>query len=395
VLAALDEVWGSASRNQGYRLSLPANLGFIRYQGASEDERLRLLFVAATRARTRLYFTSYSQDLAGKNYNRLKYLDIQESEGDKSFSQVIPKRFNHVQSDNAETLSLAAASNYWADRHLPPFSPKLREVLAPRLERYQLSATHLNQFTDIVNAGPEAFFINNFLNFPSAPTITSAFGTAIHNSLRFAGNILVNENQLPSEARLMEIFVAQLGRIELGVDDQANLTSRGQASLHSWLANRGSELKKTDRFEYDFQNEGSSAGPVRLAGKVDRLIIDEKSRKITVFDYKTGQSYQRWQSGVIKLHKFRQQLMVYKLLIESSARYRKYKVEKGIIEFVEPDEDGRINRLELEYDGAELQRTTKLIGSVWSHIQSLEFPDTGGYQPTLLGLNKFEADLTK
>lgn len=112
VLAALDEVWGSASRNQGYRLSLPANLGFIRYQGASEDERLRLLFVAATRARTRLYFTSYAQDLAGKNYNRLKYLDIQETEGNRALSPVLPEGFNSVQIDKSEKLSLSAASNY-------------------------------------------------------------------------------------------------------------------------------------------------------------------------------------------------------------------------------------------------------------------------------------------
>lgn len=395
VLAALDEVWGSASRNQGYRLSLPANLGFIRYQGASEDERLRLLFVATTRARTRLYFTSYTQDLAGKNYNRLKYLDIQETEGRKPLSRVLPKGFNAVQVDKSEKLSLSVASNYWVDRHLPPFSPKLREVLVPRLENYQLSATHLNQFTDIVNNGPEAFLMQSLLNFPSAPSITSAFGTAIHNSLRFAGNILANESQLPSQARLMEIFSAQLGRIELGADEQANLTLRGQASLSAWLASRGAELKPFDRFEYDFQNEGSSAGPARLAGKVDRLIIDEKNRKITVVDYKTGQSYQRWQAGVIKLHKFRQQLYVYKLLIESSARYRKYKVDRGIVEFVEPDEDGRINRLELDYDEAELKLTSKLVEAVWKHIQSLEFPDTDQYQPTLLGIRKFEADLTK
>ena len=393
IVAALDEVWGSASRNQGYRLSLPANLGFIRYQGASEDERLRLLFVAATRARTRLYLTSYSQDLAGKNYNRLKYLDIAETEDGRLVSQVLPESFNEIHADDSDGLSLSAAANYWTGRHLPPFSPKLREVLAPRLERYQLSATHLNQFTDIVNNGPDNFFMNCLLNFPGAPSVTSAFGTAIHNSLRFAGTILINEGQLPSESRLLEIFKAQLGRIELGADEQANLELRGQASLHAWLTQKAKQLKKTDRFEYDFQNEASSAGEARLAGKIDRLIIDEKSRSITVMDYKTGQSYQRWQSGVIKLHKFRQQLNVYKLLIESSARFRNYKVEKGIIEFVEPDETGRLNQLELNYDAEEVGQTVKLIQSVWRHIQSLDFPDVSGYPPTLSGIRQFELDL--
>jgi DNA helicase-2/ATP-dependent DNA helicase PcrA len=308
VIAALDEVWGSASRNQGYRLSLPANLSYIRYQGASEDERLRLLFVAATRARTRLYFTAYRQDLAGKNYNRLKYLEIQEDGSGQAISHVLPAKFRSLKPDEADKLPLLAAANYWQDKHTPPLTPRLKEVLRPALGRYQLSATHLNQFTDIVNAGPDTFFMQCLLGFPRAPNLTSAFGTAIHNSLRFAGNILINEGRLPSQGRLLDIFTAQIGRIELPPDEQANLIERGRASLHTWLKQRGGQLNPTDRYEYDFGSQGSAVGAARLAGKVDRLVIDEKTRKITVVDYKTGQSYQRWQSSVIKLHKFRQQL---------------------------------------------------------------------------------------
>ncbi|MBX4197327.1 ATP-dependent helicase [Candidatus Saccharibacteria bacterium] len=393
LVAALDEVWGSASRNQGYRLSLPANLSFIRYQGASEDERLRLLFVATTRAKTRLYLTSYKQDLAGKNFNRLKYLGIQEDEAGQLRSDALPPKFKRIKQDAANKLPLLAAANYWQDKHTPPLTPELQAVLKPVLGRYQLSATHLNQFTDIVNAGPDTFFMRCLLGFPSAPTITSAFGTAIHNSLRFTGNILINEGSLPSQNRLLEIFTAQIGRIELPPDEQANLIERGRASLHTWLEQRGQQLKPTDRFEYDFQAEAAAVGATRLAGKIDRLIIDEKNRKITVVDYKTGQSYRRWQSSVIKLHKFQQQLYFYKLLIESSVRFRSYKVEKGIIEFVEPDANGQINQLELAYSDEPLAQTVQLINSVWKHIQNLEFPNVSTYLPSIAGIKKFEANL--
>lgn len=395
IAAAVDEVWGSASRNQGYRLNLPANLSYIRYQGASEDERLRLLFVAATRARTRLYFSGYSQDLAGKNYTRLKYLDINEDEDGNSVSRVIPGKENRVLADQSDSLGLSSVVNYWTGSHTPPLRSEFRQVMAPRLERYQLSASHLNKFTDIVNAGPNAFFMDCLLNFPSAPNLTSAFGTSIHNSLRFAGNILINEGSLPSEKRLLEIFEAQLDRIEIGTDEQANLLERGRSSLHHWLAQAGSQLNKTDRFEYDFKNEGSILGDSRLAGKVDRLIINEKHRRITIVDYKTGQSYRRWQSGTIKLHKFRQQLLFYKFLIENSARYRKYKLDRGIIEFVEPDEEGNINRLELIYDDQDMAQAGRLIRGVWRHVQSLDFPDISAYPPTIVGIRKFEADLSK
>ncbi len=393
IVAAIDEVWGSASRNQGYRLSLPANLSYIRYQGASEDERLRLLYVAATRARSRLYLTSYRQDLAGKNTSHLKYLDIAEDGSGELTALVLPPKFNKVVFDESESLSLQAAANYWTDRHVPPLQTKLADILKPHLRTYQLSATDLNHFIDLVNNGPDSFFMKSLLRFPTAPTVTDAFGTAIHSSLRFAGRILINEGRLPSPARLIEIFNAQLGNIELPPEELANLSRRGHDSLRSWLAQAGKDLRRTDRFEYDFQDEGAIVGPARLSGKVDRLVIDERRRTIRVIDYKTGRAYQRWQPGVVKLHLFQQQLIIYKFLVENSGRFKSYKVEKGIIEFVEPDENGKISRLELVYDDKQLKRVTELIRAVWAHIQSLKFPDTSAYPPTLAGIRKFEDDL--
>ncbi len=393
IVGALDEVWGSASRNQGYRLGLPANLTYIRYQGASEDERLRLLFVAATRAKTRLYITSYDKDLAGKRFTPLKYLDVSQDDKGQVIGGVIPKKFQKIHLDASDRLTKSAAANYWQARHLPPLSPKLIEVLAPRLRSYKLNATDLNKFTDLLNGGPDAFFMSCLLKFPSSPTAATIYGTAIHNTLRFIGRLFYNEGAIPSEERILEILKAQLDRVELGPDEINNLFERGQASLRQWLAQRGSSLARTDRYEYGFGNEGSSVGDIRLGGVVDRLVIDEKTKAITVIDYKIGQSYRRWQTNVVKLYNFRKQLMFYKLLIESSARFRKYHVTKGIIEFVEPDERGRINQLELNYDQDDLNEMVELMSGVWRYIQTLELPDISGYQPSLAGIKKFEADI--
>ncbi|HET7827906.1 MAG TPA: PD-(D/E)XK nuclease family protein [Candidatus Saccharimonadales bacterium] len=393
VIAALDEVWGSASRNQGYRLALPTNLAHIRYQGASEDERLRLLFVAATRAVDRLYFCSYSQDLAGKPYTALKYLSVQESADGQLASLVLPPRFQAIKLDQSKQLPPAAAADYWQARHLPPLKTGLKQVLGPVLARYQLSATHLNQFTDIVNGGPAVFFMQCLLSFPSAPSLTNVFGTAIHNSLRSAGHIFIREGSPPSLDRLLEIFEAQLSRIELPADEMTNLNGRGRAALKAWLGQAGQQLKPADRFEYDFSGEGAHVADARLAGRIDRLAIDEKTKQITVFDYKTGQSYSRWQSGVIKLHKFRQQLLFYKLLVENSARFRGYRVNRGVVEFVEPDEAGKLNSLGLSYEEADVQAMVRLITNVWQRIQSLDFPDTSTYAPSIAGIRQFETDL--
>jgi DNA helicase-2/ATP-dependent DNA helicase PcrA len=394
IVAALDEVWGSASRNQGYRLSLPANLSYIRYQGASEDERLRLLYVAATRARTRLYFTSYSQDLAGRGYTPLKYMGLEEQDN-HLISRVLPGGFQEVKLEGKGSITPEEIKDYWYEKHLPPLNVELRQALTPRLENYRLNPTDLNKFTDIVNAGPESFFMGCLLRFPSAPSTGGAYGTAIHNSLRFIGRIAADEGKVPGEDRIIDIFTAQISRTDIPTDDQAALLERGSLTLHQWLAQRADSLKPTDRYEYNFRSEGSMSGDTRLSGIVDRLVIDEKTRTITVIDYKVGQSYSRWQPGVIKLHNFRKQLLFYKLLVESSARFRNYRVTKGIIEFVEPDEQGRIRQLELEYDETELLELVKLINGIWRSIQSLELPDTSAYQPSLAGIRKFEAELRR
>jgi hypothetical protein len=190
-----------------------------------------------------------------------------------------------------------------------------------------------------------------------------------------------------------EIFEAQLGRIELQPTEFKNLSNRGHDSLKAWLAQSGQQLKPGDYFEYDFRSEGSRIGTVRLTGVVDRLAIDEKRRTIIIVDYKTGRSYNHWQNNIVKLHLFQRQLLFYKLLIENSARFRKYKVEQGIIEFIEPDEAGKINRLELSYDDEAIKQMIKLMKAVWQSVQTLKFPDVSAYQPTLAGVRKFESDL--
>ncbi|HET7528948.1 MAG TPA: ATP-dependent DNA helicase, partial [Candidatus Saccharimonadales bacterium] len=326
IVAALDEAWGSASRNQGYRLSLPANLEYIRYQGASEDERLRLLYVAATRARTRLYITAYRQDLAGRSLTNLKYLEIEEDEQGKLFARVLPPRFSRVALDESDAISHRAAADYWSRRHLPPLKAPLKDVLAPRLQNYRLSATDLNNFIDIVHHGPEDFFMRCLMRFPKAPSVGEAFGTSLHNTLRFAGRDFVSNGRLPDEKQLLETFDAQLSRIDLPDEETENLRRRGHDSLRAWLLQRGVDLKAGDRFEYSFQNEHPTIEGVRLNGIIDRLSVDEKRRTLYITDYKTGRAYHRWQSGVIKLHLFQQQLIIYKLLVENSERFKNCRV---------------------------------------------------------------------
>ena len=383
ILAAQDEVWGAASRDSGSSLGLPPNLAFIRYRGGSDDERLRLLYVAITRAKSHLYLTSYAKTMDGRASQPLKYLA-----GQAGLAGIVAKT-------TEQPLSTDDLQNYWHLRHIPPFKPKLQDLLEPVLNRYQLSPTHLNQFTDVVHGGPEQFFLNTILRFPKGQAPSASFGTAIHDTLRWVHDVNARESKLPNIDRILVFYAERLATHRLADQDYELLLERGHEALKAYLAGRGASFSTSDVFEHNFRGEGVFVGQAHLSGKIDRLIIDKKSKTITVVDFKTGKSHDRWQSNILKLHKYRQQLMIYKILIEGSHTFAGYRVENGLLEFIEPDAAGNIISLELNYDDNELAELKKLIASVWQHITELDFPNISGYRPTIYGVRDFEVDLKK
>ncbi len=393
IIAALDEVWGSASRNIGTRISLPVNIRYIRYQGASEDERLRLLYVAATRAKTHLYFTSYESTLAGRDMTRLKYLQISEEEGGVAKAHTLPSGKNRVIADEREEISADALLDYWTDRHQPPFKPTLKELLKPRLARYQLSPTHLNHFTDLVSYGPSSFFIYSILRFPRAPSLEANYGTAIHGTLRWLGAQISRRQQMPTRQKVLKVFEQQLAAMRLPEENFSLLHDRGRLALDAWYLEKHRSIGPNDRFEMNFASHGVFVGDAHIGGKIDRLAINEKLRTVSIIDYKTGKAYSRWQQNILKLHRYRQQLLTYRLLVEKSSRFKNYRLDKVMLEFIEPDEDGRIVQLELVADEKEMERHAKLLQGVWSRVMSLDFPDVSKYSPTIKGIVAFEEDL--
>ena len=81
--------------------------------------------------------------------------------------------------------------------------------------------------------------------------------------------------------------------------------------------------------------------------------------------------------------------------MEHSASFsNKLQVTNGALEFVEPDAEGRlVDNLVMAFDPDELERFATLIGRVWQHITTLNFPDTSKYPPNLRGVQQFEQDL--
>ena len=191
VIGAIDSAWGEKVRSRSRIIRYPANLQ-LQPAGATYDERLRLFFVAMTRAKTTLTMTYSQTNDSGSDTIIASFLT-------NCTPTIIP-----TSDDPAEQIELAETD--WTTRLTSPIVPELKDLLTPALETYKLSATHLNNFLDVSRGGPQNFLLNNLLHFPSAKNSAAAYGTAIHSSLQQAHCSFSADHQLPSTEQILQFF---------------------------------------------------------------------------------------------------------------------------------------------------------------------------------------------
>ena len=135
-------------------------------------------------------------------------------------------------------------------------------------------------------------------------------------------------------------------------------------------------------------------GNARITGKIDKMKIN--GNEIIVYDFKTGKPKLSWDDkdahNAISLHKNKHQLIFYKLLIENTQEFSKFKVSRGILEFLDPYKDTLIDLI-LDIEDEDTARVAKLSEIVFAKIMKLDFPDTTKYSPNLAGCIEFEDDL--
>jgi len=300
--------------------------------------------------------------------------------------------------------SLAAQyEQRWLRLHGSADSGQLKSFFEEQLANYQLSATDLNNFLDVSVGGPDFFFTQNLLHFPSAKIPAATYGNLIHAALSQAHNQVLDGRKLDVPAILKD-FERELMAEALAQNDKQYYLQRGQKSLQAYFAKADADFNQDQAVDVNFRNQHASVGDVRLKGSIDRLDLDKKAKTAIISDYKTGSSETRWQLSPkteeyrkIKMYRYRNQLLFYKLLVDQGSDWgqRGWRAEQGLLRFVEPDDYGRIRTLELTYDKTELERFKKLLQRVWQHIQQLDFPDTSIYPATLEGVLAFQADLLK
>ena len=381
VINSINSMWGERVRSRSRLIGYPENLA-ISPNADSYDERIRLYFVAMTRAKRQLYLSYARSDDTAKDTLKASFLagtNLQE-----------------IDRQPSSTAALAEQSEIvWHDRLTAPINRTMKELLAPTLENYKLSVTHLNNFIDVTRGGPQNFLLNNLLRFPQAKSANAIYGTLIHAVLQHAHSHLAASGTRKPIEDITGEFIRLLHQQNLSDADLALYSKRGIEALEAFLGAKYDTFKSSQKPELSFTGQGVVLGQARLTGSLDLVDIDNQT--ITVTDYKTGKPSTSWTGKSdyekIKLHKYRQQLMFYELLCANSRDYAKYDFGGAILQFVEPDSRGDIYQLDDRFSRDELADFQRLIAAVWRCITTLELPDISSYQASYQGMIQFEKDL--
>lgn len=365
VIAADNMAWGKGKGNNNL-LALPKNVIQIRHTGTTDGERIRLLYVAATRAKQNLIITSSLKDFKEKSPDRLEYLEEYINEEKQAISPFTPNKTINCHYEESEKVTENVEN--WLNRYIVP-SPNMRAIYQERLEKYRMSASSLTSFIDIVYAGPQAFFNRQVLRAPEGPTSESiAYGNSIHATFEKITNDKISDEEA------IKFFLDDIEKASVEPEILAQLREKGPQNLAISLKIFGETLRAPNaKAEVNIGPEKLVINGVPVTGKIDHIAIDEKNKTIEIYDFKTSHYHkEKWESQD-SLYKYSLQLSFYKLLLNHSKVYSKYKIERAHILFVSPDGDGEVHDKIYEFTEENEQALLDLMSAVYKNIINLNF----------------------
>ncbi len=367
IISAHDKLWTKPPRTNIAPLPSPL-LPLMQPAGDTEDDFIRLLYVAITRAKHTLHISSHD--------TQVRFLPEGTARNENTLEVPIEAH------ENALALSKT------------PYKEDEWVLLKRLVQNYRMPVTHINNFVNVLEGGPLYFLEQNLLRFPQPMNASGVYGTAMHKAIE---EIIMypkfNTGEKAPIARILAVFHKEINRGRLPQKEQVKQADRGEKILDRFYELSKNYFLPDDKIEIDMRDEAIMIGEARLTGKLDFLRLSNGSYE--VLDFKTGRAFHSWDEAKtdldkIKLHKYRLQLIVYKILLENSINFRNISVAKSALLFTEEDP---LVELALDADEDEIERAKKLIEAVYKKIIALDFPDISAYGNTYKGLLQFEEDL--
>ncbi len=376
VINSNKEEWDEKRGGRG--VTLPGNLPF-QPAGDEKDDRLRLFYVALSRARDSLFFLSHEKKEDGRKASPLEFL---EGVGGRK------------KTEEADVKAIESSLFY-----APPFNRKEAGLLKSFVRDYKISPTGLNKFLDVTDYGPRVFLEENILRFPRKKTPSLSYGTAVHRTIKEIYVEIRKGKRFPSKTKIMKLFKEYLKKERLPEEEFKKLLKQGEEEVTYFCREKKEDFSPHHLIEKDFQGEDCFLGETKITGKIDKIV--QEGREVRVFDLKTGKPLSGWKGKTkhekINAWRYRNQLIFYKILIDSSKKFKKKNfVKEGYLEFLKPGDDGRIATLPLEIEKGEEERVKAIIEAVGQKIRKNDFPCIKKYKKFgFKGIKMFEEDLIK
>ncbi len=353
IINAFDGHWGNMKhRSSGIKIPweyLGVKLNLNVEMEENDDER-RLFYVALTRAKQGVVITYSTRSLEGKEQVMSQFVE----EIEETFKeQIVVEEFENEFMSHKEKLFASAVV----------VKPDLKNVEFFRelfLER-GLSATAVNNYLSC----PWKFFYRNLLQLPEEKNKSLIFGSAVHHALnRYIASLRTGN---PSQELLMNAFKESLARESQQGLEYKELLLKGEKVLPGFYDERVS--KWTEALETELFIGGIHfSDTIRLTGKID-IIEPLHGKDVRVYDLKTGRARRR-----SEMEDYHRQLLFYKLLLDRYLSGKMNMVE-GVIDFIEPDTNGKYRQEIYEMNPEEVKMLEDQIVFIGNEITTLAFWD--------------------
>lgn len=233
-----------------------------------------------------------------------------------------------------------------------------------------MSVSALNNYLDC----PWKFFFVNLMRLPEKIDNSNLFGTAIHGALN-QYLISLKKGRKLSKKLLLNKFSEEMELLPFSETERERFFERGGKALSGFYDERMTTWNKDIETELEIRGIRIN-DDLFLNGKID-MVEPVSKDSFAVTDFKTGKPKSR---NVIEGNvvggdgNYKRQLVFYKILLE---RYRNgfFKMESGIIEFVEPNDSGIYKREIFQVEKKEADELLEQTEKAAEEIVSLSFWD--------------------
>lgn len=327
-------------------------------------DETRLFYVASSRAKSNLIFTSSPtvNTVESSFFNNLG-IDLEDS---KATEETLLKEF----------FEKGSAEN--------DFLENTRDVLRDIIKNLVLTPTKLNNYLRC----KRKFFYSNLLLLPGRKNQSLVFGNCAHKALEDTYLKFKRENKFPDFTFFKSSFEREL-RFQGVNKPMQNWCLTKLDDLKAWFA----EVRKKPTVPIDLEKKKiiTLKNGIIFTGKYDKVEFENRAKGlIRIIDYKTGSPdghVKRFDTKAELISEecddYFRQLVAYKMLYErDTCEPTKYSVSHGVLVFLEPVkitsrklglEAGDFVNKKVAITDAMVAELESVIYQVWKQISDLDF----------------------